>query len=460
MEPPLSQLLYCTNDGGKVLRPNMVYLDLAEKLVAQIKSGEIPPGSRLPTHRAFAEQNGVALATATRAYKTLKQRSFIVGERGRGMFVRNPELPLTLGIEQFEDAPPVDLVFNMPADPGDGDVLRSGLRWLARRGDLNSVLRYQPHGGVLSERRTIAAYLSNRVGKIDAENLFITSGAQHGLSIVALGLLKRGDIVATDQLTYPGFRAVVGLRDLSLHSVAEREGSMNPESLLRLCKTKSVRAVYLTPTVHNPLGSVMDEKTRREIVAVARHFDLLIIEDGAYDFLETDPPPSFLQLAPERSVYIGGVSKVLATGLRLGYIVVPPDLAGAVTMAIRATTWNTPAVITALVTHWIEDGSILEFENRRREAGARGQRLCQEYLNGYDICSHQYASFTWVRLPKRKRADPIVAMLADRGVAVSSAEPYAVPPGTDNALRLAFGGISEEGLRLSLKSICKVVDMA
>ena len=107
---------------------------------------------------------------------------------------------------------------------GDGDVLRSGLRWLARRGDLNSVLRYQPHGGVLSERRTIAAYLSNRVGKIDAENLFITSGAQHGLSIVALGLLKRGDIVATDQLTYPGFRAVVGLRDLSLHSVAEREG--------------------------------------------------------------------------------------------------------------------------------------------------------------------------------------------------------------------------------------------
>lgn len=214
MEPPLSQLLYCTKDSGKVLRPNMVYLDLAEKLVAQIKSGEIPPGSRLPTHRAFAEQNGVALATATRAYKTLKQRGFIVGEGGRGMFVRNPELPLTLGIEQFEDAPPVDLVFNMPADPGDGDVLRSGLRWLARRGDLNSVLRYQPHGGVLSERRTIAAYLSNRVGKIDAENLFITSGAQHGLSIVALGLLKRGDIVATDQLTYPGFRAVVGLRDL------------------------------------------------------------------------------------------------------------------------------------------------------------------------------------------------------------------------------------------------------
>tara|TARA_R110001606_G_scaffold8479_2_gene37435 strand:+ start:29419 stop:30735 length:1317 start_codon:yes stop_codon:yes gene_type:complete len=438
----------------------MQYSKLADKLATQIKAGQIPPGTRLPTHRAFAEEHGVALATATRAYKTLKQRGLIVGESGRGMFVRNPELPLTLGIEQFEDAPQIDLVFNMPSDPEDGDSLRSALRWLASRGDLNAVLRYQPHGGVLTERSAFASYLSPRLGRVDPERLVITSGAQHGLSIVAFGLLKRGDNIATDQLTYPGFRAVVGLRDLTLHAVPELNGSMNPYALLRMCAQTDIRAVYLTPTVHNPLGTVMDEHTRRAIVAIARRYDLLILEDGAYDFLETDPPPSFLELAPERTVYIGGISKVLATGLRVGYVIAPPDLAGPITMAIRATTWNTPAIITALVTHWIEDGTILQFEDARRAAGARGQALCQSYLRGYELSAHRNASFAWLHLPQRKRAEPIIGMLADRGVAVSSAEPYAVGPFTPNALRLAFGGLSEDALRFSLETIGTVVDMA
>jgi DNA-binding transcriptional MocR family regulator len=438
----------------------MLYLKLAEKLISEIRSGDIAPGTRLPTHRAFAEANGVALATATRAYSTLKKKGFIVGETGRGMFVRNPELPLTLGIEQPEDSLEIDLVFNMPGDPNDGEVLRAGLRWLASRGDLNAVLRYQPHGGVFTERTAIASYLAPRLGAINPEHLFITSGAQHGLSIVAFGLLKRGDVIATDPLTYPGFRAVVEMRDLVIRAVPECNGSMDPEALERICRETALRALYLTPTVHNPLGTVMDEAIRRELVAVARRHDLLILEDGAYDFLETDPPPSFLELAPERSVYIGGVSKILATGLRVGYVIAPPELSTPIRMAIRATTWNTPAIITALVTHWIEDGTIIDFEQRRRVAGARGQALCQALLHGYDISAHRNASFAWLKLPQQKRAEPIIARLAERGVAVASSKAYAVGPSSPNALRVAFGGVSEEGLRISLEIMGTVLDMA
>jgi len=438
----------------------MKYSKLVETLAARIKAGEIRPGTRLKTHRAFAEEHGVALATATRVYNTLKQRGLIVGEGGRGMFVRQPEVPPTLGIEQPEEAPGIDLVFNMPGDPGDGEVLRAGLRGLAGRGDLNALLRYQPHGGVLAERRVIANYLSPRLGKIEPDRLFITSGAQHGLSVVAFGLLKRGDGIATDPLTYPGFRAVVGLRDLELHPVPGQLGSMDPLALLRVCAKTRLRALYLMPSVHNPLGTVMDEYSRRAIVAIARHHDLLIFEDGAYDFLETDPPPSFLELAPERTVYIGGVSKVLATGLRLGYVVVPPDLAGALSMAIRATTWNTPALITALVTQWIEDGTIGHFEQTRRAAGARAQAICRACLGHHDFSAHRNAGFAWVPLPGRLRAEEVVARLANRGIAVSTAKPYAVGPTTPNALRLAFGGLNDALLRSSLTTISTVLDMA
>ncbi|MCY4050618.1 MAG: PLP-dependent aminotransferase family protein [Gammaproteobacteria bacterium] len=438
----------------------MIYLDLAEKLIFQIKSGEIAPGTQLPTHRAFAEEHGIALATASRMYRILKQRGFIIGETGRGMFVRDPELPMTLGIEQVEKASQVDLVFNMPCDAEDGNILRYGLRWLAKKGNLNEVLKYQPHGGVLSERKVLASYLSDRLGIIDPEHLFITSGAQHGLSIATFGLLARGDIVAIDKLTYPGFLAAVGLCDLMLQSIPSSDDCMDPRALGEICEKGRIQAIYVIPTVHNPLGSVMGEALRRSIVEVARRHGLLIIEDGAYDFLETSPPPSFVQLAPERTVYVGGVSKILATGLRVGYIVAPPDLASSIRMAIRATTWNTPAVLTSLVTHWIADGTIHDFEVTRRNAGMKGQAICKEFLQGYAISAHPNASFAWLWLPNGKRAEPIVARLAELGIAVSSAEPYTVGHGTPNALRIAFGGIEEEVFRFGLEKVRTVIEGA
>lgn len=226
---------------------------------------------------------------------------------------------------------------------------------------------------------------------------------------------------------------------------------MDPEALARICAQGRLQAIYLIPTAHNPLGSVMGEDIRHAIVGIARRHGLLIIEDGAYDFLETDPPPSFLELAPERTVYVGGISKILATGLRVGYIVAPPDLASAIRMAIRATTWNTPAVLTSLVTHWISDGSIQDFETARRSAGMKGQALCKEVLRGHEMSAHPNASFTRIWLPKKKRAEQIVARLAELGIAVSSAEPYTVGHGAPTALRLAFGGLGEEVFRFGEK---------
>ncbi|MFC6759299.1 aminotransferase class I/II-fold pyridoxal phosphate-dependent enzyme [Sulfitobacter porphyrae] len=192
------------------------YLRLADALTGAIENGKLAPGTRLPTHRAFAEQFGVALATATRTYGELERRGMVLGEAGRGTFVRDPGLPLTLGVRQTDSEGLVDLVFNMPGGAGDADMLRSGLRRLAASGDLEAMLRYQPHGGRPHERRIIAEHLSTSLGPVDPEALLVTSGAQHGLAITALGVLRRGDAVATDMLTYPGFKSVAALQGLDL----------------------------------------------------------------------------------------------------------------------------------------------------------------------------------------------------------------------------------------------------
>ncbi|MCR8551204.1 PLP-dependent aminotransferase family protein [Salipiger sp. P9] len=433
------------------------YLQLADSLASAIRSGKLAPGTRLPPHRAFAEKLGIALATATRVYGELERRGLVVGETGRGTFVRDPGVPPALGVRQTATDGLVDLVFNMPGEASDADLLRDGLRRLATTGDLEAMLRYQPHGGRMHERRIIAGDLARSVGAVDPDRLLVTSGGQHALAIIALGVFARGDAIAADTLTYPGFKSVAAMQGLDLVAVEGGQGVMDPDALDRQCRSRRIRAVYLMPTVHNPLGTVMDEATRLRLVDVARRHDLWLIEDAAYAFLEPSPPPSLAQLAPERTFHVGGYSKSIATGLRLGYVIVPECHRDGLLDVIRATTWNAPALISALVTGWIEDGTLRTLEENRRRDGADRQRLCRHALRGHPVVAHRNAGFAWLPLEGGARAEPIVTRLMGEGLLVSGAEPFATSAAVPQALRLAFGGVPKADLGDCLRRVGEAI---
>lgn len=434
------------------------YIRLADMVSSAIQDGKLAPGTKLPTHRAFAERFKVALATATRAYAELERRGMIVGEAGRGTYVRDLGLPPTLGLRQTASDGLIDLVFNMPGAAGDADMLRAGLRRLAAAGDLEAMLRYQPHAGRTHERRIIAESLVATLGPVDPDCLMVTSGAQHGLAIIFMGLFRRGEGIATDTLTYPGFKSVAALQGLNLIPVEGCGGAMDPEDLDRQCHARTVRAVYLMPTVHNPLGTVIDKATRLQIIEIARKHDLLIIEDAAYAFLEPDPPPSLFALAPERTIYVGGFSKSLATGLRLGYVIAPEPHIDRLLESIRATTWNAPALISGLVTSWIEDGTLAKSEQNRRRDGAERQLLCRTALGERSILSHRNAGFAWLPLDNGVRAEPIVTLLKEFGISASGAEPFATTVAVPQALRLAFGGVPRGDLPAVFQTVRDAVN--
>lgn len=434
------------------------YKSLVDTFAANIRAGRLLPGTRLPTHRQLAATEGLALVTATRVYAELEAMGLVSGETGRGTFVRETALPPSLGVDQQNVAAGMtDLNFNYPSLPGQAELLRGALRQLASSGDLESLLRYQPHAGRLHERASVARHLRVRGLTVDAEQVLIVSGAQHGLAVTMMALLQPGDVIAADALTYSGFKVLAEALHLEIVAIPVLERGPDLEALASLCRSRRVRAVYTMPTLHNPLGWVLSAEQRELMVTIARRHDLLIIEDAAYAFLAEDPPAPLAHLAPERTVYVSGLSKNVATGLRIGFVAVPVSKVSALERTIRATTWNTPGVLTAIATTWLDDGTVMQLEaEKRRDAQAR-QVIAAEALAGLQRVAHPSSYFLWLPLSEDARADQIAMALMRENISVSTAEPFATSAHVPHALRLALGSVEMGLLREALERVRWVV---
>lgn len=435
------------------------YKQLVDAFAADIRGGVLAPGSRLPTHRELAAREGLALVTASRVYAELEAMGLVSGETGRGTFVRESALPPGQGVDQ-QATPPgtLDLNFNYPSLPGQADLLRGALRQLAASGDLEALLRYQPHSGRAHERAIIARHLACRGLSTTAAQVLIVSGAQHGLAITLMALLKPGDVVAVDALTYPGFKVVAQAHGLELLTIPLTREGPDLQAFEDLCRRRRVRAVYAMPTLHNPMGWVLDLGWRQRLVALARRHDLLMIEDAAYAFLAEDPPPPLASLAPELTVYVSGFSKSVATGLRVGLVVAPLPWVPALERAVRATTWNTPGVMTAMACAWIEDGTQARLEAEKRDDARARQALAREVLAGLDYVAHPASYFLWLWLPEEVRADQVVMALLRENVSVSTAEPFVSSAPVPHALRLALGSVELGALPGALQQVRRVIE--
>jgi DNA-binding transcriptional MocR family regulator len=435
------------------------YKVVVDAFASDIRSGRLPSGTRLPTHRQLAAREGIALVTATRVYAELEAMGLVSGEQGRGTFVRDIALPPGHGIDQQSAAADtVDLNFNYPSLPGQADALRHALRELATSGDLEALLRYQPHRGRPHDRATVARHLRRRGLAVSPEQVLIVSGAQHGLATTMMAMLQAGDVVAADALTYPGFKVLARTLRLELAPLPVTEHGPDLDALEQLCAKRRVRAVYAMPTLHNPLGWVMDAPSRERLVGIARRHDLLIIEDASYAYLADGAPPPLAAVAPEAAVYVSGLSKSVATGLRVGFVAAPLPVVPAIERTIRATTWNTPAITTAIACRWLEDGTASRLEARKRDDARTRQSIARDVLAGLPQISHPSSYFVWLPLPEGARADRIAASLAREHISVSTAEPFATSAHTPQAIRLALGSTDLYTLRATLTKVRHFVE--
>jgi DNA-binding transcriptional MocR family regulator len=272
-----------------------------------------------------------------------------------------------------------------------------------------------------------------------------------------MALLQPGDVIAVDALTYPGFKVLAEAQRLELAPIPASGQGPDLDALERLCTQRRVRAVYTMPTLHNPLGWVMSASRRRRLAAIARRHGLLVIEDAAYAFLADDPPPPLATLAPETTVYVSGLSKSVATGLRVGFVVAPEAWVPKIERSIRATTWCNPGVTTAIACAWLEDGTVGRLESEKRHDAATRQAIAGDALAGLRCVRHPASYFVWLPLPEETRADRVAAALMRDGVSVSTAEPFAASQHVPHALRLALGSVGLDSLRSALRTVRRVI---
>ncbi|WP_329398826.1 PLP-dependent aminotransferase family protein [Streptomyces lydicus] len=418
------------------------YRAIAEGVAADIAAGRLRPGDRLPPLRRFARDRRIASSTAARVYRELGRRGLTVGEVGRGTFVRAAAPAAEPALAEPGEAA-VDLEINFPVLPEQPALLAKSLEPLLRPDALAGALRAVGAAGTAAARQAAAAHLARGGWAPDPGRLLFAGNGRQALAAALAALVPAGERLGVEALTYPVVKGIAARLGVTLVPLAMDEHGLTPGALRAAAP---LRAVYLQPTLHNPLGHTMPDSRRAELADVLAELDLYAIEDAIYGFLRDDLPP-FAAHAPERTFVVDSLSKRLAPGLSLGFLTVPAGRTQDAAAALRSGTWTASRFALEAATRWMADGTAAAVEEAKRGDAAARQRLVAERLAGFRVRSDPHAYHCWWELPEPWRADTFVAAAARRGIAVTPAGAFAVGTGhAPNAVRLALASPSHGAL--------------
>jgi len=422
------------------------YRLVADAVAADIAAGRLRPGERLATQRAFARERGIASSTAGRVYKELARRGLVVGEVGRGTFVRaaggrpEPALAEPAGAR-------IDLELNYPVTPGQSDLLARSLERLASPDVLGAALRPVGVTGTPAAREATAALLTRPGWSPDPSGLLFAGNGRQAIAAAMSALVPVGERLGVEALTYPVIKGLANRLGITLVPLATDEHGLRPDALAR----GGVRAVYLQPTLQNPFSTTMPEERRADLASVLARSDIRAIEDTIWAFLLDDGPRPVAAFAPERTILVDSLSKRLAPGLTLGFAATPPALTAPMAAALRSGAWMPTGYAIEAATGWMADGTVATITAAKRADVVARQRILRDRLDGFRLRTAPRSYFCWWDLPPRWRAETFVAAAARRGIAVTPAAAFVVGnAGAPSAVRFGLAapppGVLEQAL--------------
>ena len=428
------------------------YLKLADAVAAEIASGALKPGDRLPPQRSFAYERQIAVSTASRVYTELLRRGLVVGEVGRGTFVSG-EARRGIAAPPEPRGARIDLEFNYPHAAGTigndhqepaGIEPAGSARCRAAAGN-----QHRNAGG---ESHFRGVSFAQRDGAAGAEQIVFTANGRQCIAAALAAVVPTGGRCGVEALTYPFIKGIAARLGITLVPLAMDANGVRPDALQKAHREAQLSAVYIQPTVQNPLGMTMPPARRSDLLRVIEKLDLTVLEDAVYGFLDDEAP--LAALAPDSCIVLDSLSKKVAPGLALGFIVSPPRWREAIMASVRSGGWTASGYAFAAGQQLMSDGTAAELSRLKRIDAARRQQLVAKHLSGFAIQANSKSYHLWLTLPPYWRSQTFVAAAARRDIALTPSTTFAVSPGhAPNAVRLALGAPAIEQLEVGLRTL-------
>lgn len=484
-------------------RPIPLYRQVADAIRTGIAAGEVRPGERLPTTRELARRLGVTRLTVVHAYEALSAVGLIEGRVGRGTFVAGKaggRGGLPAAVTAGRDGRPVPPAGWPAAEAALRSAAAPGLWWrqlarLAERpgvisfasgmpapdlfpvralreaiddvldGEGAAALQYDAPEGYQPLREAVADYLAEAGVPARAGELLVTSGTQQGVDLIARVLLRRGDVVATENPTYAGALDVfeaTGARVVALPPEGEAEAEGALAAVVRRLRP---RLIYTIPACQGTAARPMSPSRRDALLRLAEEVDAAIVEDDAYRELcygQGPPPPFKASGASGRVLHAGSFSKLLAPGLRVGYLLAPARWLEPLAAAKQAADLHTSSLLQRAVARILADGRLRAHVAvarqtclRRRDAMAAA--LERELRGALQWWLPEAGPFIWARLPEGRSALDAYLQATDHGVAFAVGAAFMADRAERGLLRLNFSIHPEPIIDLGIERLGRSV---
>lgn len=462
-----------------------IYLQIIQALIRDIESGRLPSGTFLPSSRDLATRLGVNRKTVVLAFEDLIAQGWLESAGTRGTMVSTllpgassrastPDAaePPAHANYLFADAPPRPLAIpegdGLKLDEGtpDGRLLPAALmtrayRSAIQRASRDNRLHYRDPRGSALLREAIAAMLRSERGlNVHAHNICITRGSQNAIFLAAQILLQPGDAVAVEQLTYEP--AIAAFRACAADIVPVRldQEGIDVADLERICRSRSIRAVFLTPHHQFPTTVALRPERRLRVLDLARRYDFAIIEDD-YDHefhFESQPLLPMAAYAPEQVIYAGSLSKLLLPALRIGYIAAPEEVIDAIAHRVSLIDGMGNILTEDAAAELIDSGELRRHARKalrvyagRREAFATAVDAELGDMVDYDM-PHGGLAF-WLRFRREADLRRLEQHAPAAGLRFASSRSYATGDEVDSGLRLGFASLTPVEAQRALRMI-------
>jgi DNA-binding transcriptional MocR family regulator len=468
--------------------PRPLYVQLADQLVEVIEAGRLASGDRLPAMRDLAFALGCALVTVSQAYELLAARGRVVARVGKGTFVAEPvdrDRPFARRWEpdvgRFARSPRLEGVMEQltrATAPG-AISLAAGhpapetfpLHDFARAfhktlvDDPPEAMQYRSSTGDPELCETLAGALRSRGCDADARDIIVCSGAQQAADIVATVLLEERSVVASESPTYSGTLGVFDARGVTYVEVRGDVDGIRPDDVERVFAEYRPRLLYLNPIAQNPTGVVLPQRRAKQIVALARRYDVVILEDQTGWQLTYDaaaPRPLASYDTDGRVILMESLSKSIFPALRVGYLYGKGALAEALEIAkVRADVFTSTLTQRALWRFMTSPGYARHIRSARalyRERRDAFIEAIAEAVPWSDVRAPAAGVNVWLSLPSRISTQAAFDACAREGVLVMPAEPFYPTRSGPPALRLSFGSLTIEEAREGLARLGRALE--